>query len=267
MVITTEGSGVVASGQPKSEETLTPEQLEKLRTQPEPGQPGSLSSPEPAQLQQDELRPPVVRIYDKWDAVILGLKECSPPPWTITGDAENGGSITAGEETLPTTIEVDVRGGYKITGPLARPFANHRGLVLAGDEAYNIEPGLAEGQEATPPPYNVAPSSTYGPSPSVVTEPPPPDETPVPPDPTLSGISPTTAVAGGADETLTATGMDFTATSVISFNGVALTTTFVDPTSLTATIPVSAAVAGTVPVLVQTDGKSTSPIDFTFTAA
>ena len=71
--------------------------------------------------------------------------------------------------------------------------------------------------------------------------------------PTLTSVSPSAATAGGASFTLTATGINFTNTSVINWNGAALTTTFVSATSLTAVVPAAnIATAGTVPVTVTT---------------
>src|ERR1700692_4053681 len=64
---------------------------------------------------------------------------------------------------------------------------------------------------------------------------------PAPPPPTLSVIlttlAPDTAVAGSADLIVTATGSGYTTSSVLKWNGVALTTNYVSATSLTATVP------------------------------
>jgi hypothetical protein len=57
------------------------------------------------------------------------------------------------------------------------------------------------------------------------------------PNPVISGISPSSIVAGSSDFTLTVTGQSFIAQSVILWNGVARTTTFVDSGTLTAVIP------------------------------
>lgn len=77
--------------------------------------------------------------------------------------------------------------------------------------------------------------------------------------PTLTSVSPSAATAGGASFTLTATGTNFTNTSVINWNGAALTTTFVSATSLTAVVPAAnIATAGTVPVTVTTPTVGTS---------
>jgi hypothetical protein len=91
----------------------------------------------------------------------------------------------------------------------------------------------------------------------------------VTPAPTITSLSPNTAVAGGASFLLTVTGSNFTASSVINFNGVALATTLVSATQLTATVPASAiTTAGTMPVTITTSGTggTTSPaVNFTVT--
>ncbi len=89
------------------------------------------------------------------------------------------------------------------------------------------------------------------------------------PAPVLSTVLPNTAVAGGAAFTLTATGSSFISTSVINWNGAALTTTYVSATSLTAAVPAAnIATAGTASITVATPGAATSsPVTFTITAA
>jgi outer membrane protein assembly factor BamB len=61
--------------------------------------------------------------------------------------------------------------------------------------------------------------------------------TPVPPPSvTLTTLAPDTAVAGSGDLIVTATGSGYTTSSVVKWNGVALTTNYVSATSLTATV-------------------------------
>ncbi len=85
--------------------------------------------------------------------------------------------------------------------------------------------------------------------------------------PALTSILPTSASVGGAGFTLTATGTNFISSSVVNWNGTALTTTFVSATSLTATVPASdIAAAGTASVTVFTPtpgGGTTAPQTFT----
>jgi kumamolisin len=71
--------------------------------------------------------------------------------------------------------------------------------------------------------------------------------------PTLTSISPTSAMLGSAAFVLTLTGSGFSPTDTVLWNGVALTTTYVSATQLTAHVPSSdMATAGTFGVNVQT---------------
>jgi YVTN family beta-propeller protein len=81
------------------------------------------------------------------------------------------------------------------------------------------------------------------------------------PVPTLTALQPSSARAGGAGFTLTVTGTNFISTSSVQWNGVALVTTAVSGTQLTATVPMSdIAAAGTASVTVFnfTPGGGTS---------
>src|ERR1700719_3850601 len=66
---------------------------------------------------------------------------------------------------------------------------------------------------------------------------PPPARPPPPACVTLTTLAPDTAVAGSVDLIVTATGSGYTTSSVVKWNGVALTTNYVSATSLTATVP------------------------------
>lgn len=83
----------------------------------------------------------------------------------------------------------------------------------------------------------------------------------------LTSLSPVSAMAGDASFLLTATGTNFTAQSEINFNGATLTTTFVNATTLTATVPTSAiSCAGPLFVSVTDPVEgSTNPLRFTVT--
>jgi trimeric autotransporter adhesin len=71
--------------------------------------------------------------------------------------------------------------------------------------------------------------------------------------PAITSLSPNNATVGAAQFTLTVTGSSFTSGSVIYWNNVSETTTFVSATSLTTTIPASDLMnAGTIPVFVRT---------------
>ena len=81
------------------------------------------------------------------------------------------------------------------------------------------------------------------------------------PAPALTAINPTSVVIGSADFTLTLTGSNFTSSSVVRWNGVARTTTFVSSTQLTTLIKATEIVSsGTakVSVFTPTPGGGTS---------
>ena len=59
------------------------------------------------------------------------------------------------------------------------------------------------------------------------------------PAPTLTSLAPTSAIVGGAAFTLTVNGTNFITSSTVKWNGSNRTTTFVDSTKLTASIPAS----------------------------
>jgi outer membrane protein assembly factor BamB len=63
-----------------------------------------------------------------------------------------------------------------------------------------------------------------------------PSTPPPPPSITLTTLAPDTAVAGSGDLIVTATGSGYTTSSIMKWNGVALTTNYVSATSLTATV-------------------------------
>jgi hypothetical protein len=81
----------------------------------------------------------------------------------------------------------------------------------------------------------------------------------------LNSLTPVSATAGDAAFLLTATGSAFTSQSEINFNGTTLSTTFVNNTTLTATVP-TAAISCAGPLFVSvTDpaAGSTNPLRFT----
>jgi hypothetical protein len=83
------------------------------------------------------------------------------------------------------------------------------------------------------------------------------------PIPTLTSLSPSSATHGGAAFTLTVNGTNFNNHSVVRWNGVALTTTYVSATKLTAAVPAAdIATAGTKSVTVfnPTPGGGTSNV-------
>lgn len=72
------------------------------------------------------------------------------------------------------------------------------------------------------------------------------------PVPVAISLAPTFATAGDATFTLTVNGSNFVSGSVVNWNGVGLTTTFVSATQLTASVPaIDVVTSGTVPVKVS----------------
>lgn len=101
---------------------------------------------------------------------------------------------------------------------------------------------------------------------SSASSPPPP-----PAVPSISSVSPNSAVAGGAPFTLTINGTNFVAASAVNFGGMAVATTFVSATQLTAAISAAAiASAGTAAVTVTNPapgGGTSNAVSFTITSA
>jgi hypothetical protein len=87
------------------------------------------------------------------------------------------------------------------------------------------------------------------------------------PAPTLSGVTPNSATAGNAALSLTASGSGFIPSSVIQWNGTALSTTYMSSNSLTAQVPPSnLSSAGTATVAVQNPppgGGTSTSVSFT----
>ncbi|MBB5344386.1 beta strand repeat-containing protein [Tunturibacter empetritectus] len=79
------------------------------------------------------------------------------------------------------------------------------------------------------------------------------------PAPAVTGVSPTNVPAGSGPFTLTVTGSNFQPQSAISWNGTALTTTYVNATTLTTTVPANlAALASAANVTVTNPDGQTS---------
>jgi hypothetical protein len=87
--------------------------------------------------------------------------------------------------------------------------------------------------------------------------------------PAISSLSPTCASAGDIQFTLTVNGINFVSTSIVNWNGAALTTTFVSSTQLTATVPASLiATAGAASITVVSPcGGTSNTVTFTIDAA
>jgi hypothetical protein len=103
----------------------------------------------------------------------------------------------------------------------------------------------------------VSPVSTTIPPATPLPTPPAP-VAPGPTTPIISSLRPGSAAAGGADVVLTVNGTNFTASSVVQFNGNALTTTFNSANQLAATIPAADIASGGAAQVVVVDPNGTS---------
>ena len=81
----------------------------------------------------------------------------------------------------------------------------------------------------------------------------------------LTSINPSTANAGGDSFTMTLTGVGFLSGATATFNGTSLATTYVNSTTLTASVPASLiAVGGNAPVtVINPDSAVAGPLNFT----
>ena len=86
------------------------------------------------------------------------------------------------------------------------------------------------------------------------------------PAPTLTNISPNSATAGSGNTMITLTGTNFVSNSTAEFNGIAIATTFVNATKLTAVIPAAdLTTVGTEPITVVNPGPGGTSAAQTFT--
>jgi trimeric autotransporter adhesin len=83
--------------------------------------------------------------------------------------------------------------------------------------------------------------------------------TPINPVPTLTAISPLTAVMGGQAVSLTVTGRDFIGQPTVFWNGIALLTSMVSSTEVTAQIPVADLTAVTQATITASNSSSAVP--------
>lgn len=89
---------------------------------------------------------------------------------------------------------------------------------------------------------------------------------PATPSPTLTSIAPSSGEINSGTKALTLTGTNFTDADVVKANGVVIPHSYVNPTTITATLPASAS-AGTVPILVEDPyGRQSVARNFTWNA-
>jgi hypothetical protein len=82
--------------------------------------------------------------------------------------------------------------------------------------------------------------------------------------PTILTLSPPSATVGGVALTLTVNGTNYVSGATVNWGSIALTTTFVSTTQLTAAVPANLIVnAGTVSITVTTSAGTSAPASFT----
>lgn len=156
-------------------------------------------------------------------------------PRYIGGGADWSGGLTGDDVTVATATQSLASSA---SAALATPYSP---LNQAQRAAIKVPP-VSLAVDVTKPRGWVGPQDPYA----------------APPASTLTAILPTTAVHGTAAIPVTCTGTGFTAFSIVQVDGVSVPTTYVSPTSLTATITPKAT-AGNQSVTVLTNGVSTAP--------
>ena len=83
--------------------------------------------------------------------------------------------------------------------------------------------------------------------------------------PVVGALSPASATAGGPSFTLSLSGNNFTISSVVSFNGIAMSTTYTSAAELQASVPASAIAVASTPIVTVTNpgGMTSSALTFT----
>jgi hypothetical protein len=86
--------------------------------------------------------------------------------------------------------------------------------------------------------------------------------------PSIISLAVSTVTVGSPATTETVTGTNFTKSSVVNFNGTALTTTYTSPTQVSASIPASSlTTAGTFGITVSDSGRTSNSANFTVSSA
>ncbi|MEO7902573.1 MAG: choice-of-anchor tandem repeat GloVer-containing protein [Capsulimonas sp.] len=181
----------------------------------------------------------------------------APLPFTITGPAVPARCAPSTVQAGHTSFNLSIVG----TGFTSSTKAFWNGTLLT---TYFISSGQIV---ATVPAAFVAAPTTATITVTPTTPATTPISFPVTAAPVFTGMTPSTTTAGHADFTLTAIGTGFVVGAQITWNGTPLTTTYVSPTNLTATIPAALVMsAGTATLKVINPGVApTGPRTFTIT--
>ena len=176
-----------------------------------------------------------------------------PPPVTPVVMTLSPQSVTAGNPTFTLTVNgtgFEASSTVEINGVVMQTtFVNSTQLTASVAASFLVAPGILQISVVNPP--NLRSNISIFPVGSIF----------------ISSLSPNSVKAGGAAFTLTVSGALFTSSSVVEFNGSALSTTFVNANTVTAAVPASAiASPGTVQVdVANTAFLKTGPFPFTIT--
>ena len=204
------------------------------------------------------------------DAFIVKVQEVSMPSMAVDKSSLSFSFDIGGAAPGPQTIQLTSTGAAvsftaATSGATWLAVGPGSGVTPATLSAFVNTAGLAPGAY----PGNIVLTST-GSANSPLTIPVKLTVTQGQPAPTLSGILPTTVPAAGPDVYLTVNGTNFVNGSVVQVNGTGTTTTFVNPTTLSAVIPaVTCGKAGTVSITVANPAPNaavTTPLTLTVTA-
>jgi uncharacterized repeat protein (TIGR03803 family) len=186
-----------------------------------------------------------------------GVSPTAPLPFTVTGPAVPARCAPSTVQAGHASFNLSIVG----TGFTSSTKAFWNGTLLT---TYFISTGQIV---ATVPAAFVAAPTTATITVTPTTPATTPISFPVTAAPTFTGMTPSTTTAGHADFTLTTIGTGFVVGAQITWNGTPLTTTYVSPTNLTATIPAALVTsAGTATLKVINPGVApTGPRTFTIT--
>src|SRR5438552_4215596 len=162
---------------------------------------------------------------------------------TVVNPPQGGGTSNAVTFTITVPPTPVITSPLTATGTVGTAFSyqitatncpsSYNASPLPPGLSVNTSTGLISGTPTVGGVYTVTISATNaggtGTAPLVITI--------TNPVPTITSISPTSAPAGGPQFTLTVNGTNFVSASVVYWNGTALTTTCVNATQLTATVP------------------------------
>jgi hypothetical protein len=202
------------------------------------------------------------QVWDPRTKTKIGSFKLSPFLPQIALDSSLGEFYAVGQQSYGENIAIVLSAynsqSYALTGTVAFPqtyWPNQSSLMRWGTDGLAF---IGAGVGLTDQELYLFRSSAVGPQ-------------TLNPVPALASLSQASAISGGGGFTLTLSGSNFVAKSLVEWNGTPLTTTFVSPQKVTASVPASdIAAAGTAQVAVYNPapgGGSSATIAFTIVAA